>query len=75
MQVPAAIPLTLALEPDTDTEQVEGVDDVNVTASPEDAVAERADVPPTLSGGMAPNEMVCDPLPTVTLWVTCVAGL
>ncbi len=67
MHVPAAS--IVAFVPDT--EQVLGVLEAKLTASPELEDAVRLNDPPTVCAGMAPNVMDWDLSPTLKL---CVAG-
>ena len=71
VQEPTARPLTVA----PDTEQVVGVVDIRVTASPEDAAAETPVAPPKGRAEIAPNVIVCDRLPIVAPWVIGGAAL
>jgi len=63
----AATPVTV--EPEI--EQIVGVVLLNVTASPELAVAVTVPVPPTLMAGAVPKVIVWLPGPTVMVCVTC----
>lgn len=58
------------------TVQIGSVVDVNVTALPDaPPVAVKAPKPPTVSDGIAPKLMLCEPGPTTIVWVTCKAAV